>query len=314
MPAAISHWILGSKIINEQAFKEELPEVNPNAFLWGCQGPDIFFYHRLLPWQKNDSLKKYGGLLHGCDTTALFHSISKVCRYCLSREYFPLIYSYALGFCCHYCYDRLLHPLVYYNIALLEKTGSCGDNYNYHSDVEANMDIILLRRETGLLISELDIRDCLPKCENLDKAVAAFYTLLLMDIYAFRPSVKSVSTLASDFYSNISLLNDPHFVKKPVCRAVEKLIPQLNAGTISGLLHTASEDMSFDYANILKNTWFNPDDRSEKSNMNLYEITDTAKFDTLELMLLLSKSIVDKSSVDFAEFTRSLDFEGRKNS
>lgn len=311
MPAAFSHWLLGKRIINNSSFLEQFPEINQSAFLWGCQGPDIFFYHRLLPWQKKDSIREYGNILHDCNPTVLFNSLGKVCRYCNDTENFLTIYSYALGFCCHYCYDRLLHPLVYYNTALLEKTDERGNKYKYHCDIEANMDIILLRSETGLLTNEISMKDCLPPYSNLDKSVSVLYTLLLMDMYAFRPSKTSSMTLTSDFIANIGLLDDSRAIKKPIVSAAEKILPNISEGSFSGLIHAVSEDMSFDYANLLKNTWFNPANRCQKSNMNLYEITDAAQRDTMELIGLFADVVKYKYSTDFAEFTCGINFEGR---
>lgn len=313
MPAAFSHWILGKRIINDSYFDENYPEINQAAFLWGCQGPDIFFYHRLMPWQKNDSIREYGNILHKCNPTALFNSLSKVCRYCYGTNDFMAVYSYALGFCCHYCYDRRLHPLVYYNTALLEKTDERGRDYKYHSDIESNMDIILLRSETSLLTSEISMKECLPQCPDLNKAVATVYRLLLMDMYSFRPSKKSAMTLTSDFINNIGLLDDAHSVKKHIVCAAEKILPNVREGSLSGLIHAVSEDTGFDYANLLKNTWFNPDDRREKSNMNLYEITDAAQSDTMELIKIFSCAVNDRHSVSFNEFTQGINFEGSKS-
>ena len=312
MPAAFSHWILGRRIVNSPLFESEFPNVNKNAFLWGCQGPDIFFYHRLLPWQKNHSLRKYGGLLHECDPTMLFDSLAKVCRYCLNSDDANTVYSYTLGLCCHYCYDRRLHPLVYYNIALLEKTDERGCNYKYHCEIESNMDIIMMRYEMNKLTSEMSMRDCLPDFSGSDKAIARLYSLLLNDMYGIRASSVSVMTLAPDFKFNLGLLDDKYAVKKPLISSAERILPMLKEGSFSGLVHTVSEDMGFDYANLLKSTWFNPSDRSSKSDENLYEITSAAESDTWELIRLFAAAVRDKSNANFEQFTRGLDFEGRK--
>lgn len=310
MPAAFSHWILGRRIINSPQFESEFPNINKNAFLWGCQGPDILFYHRLLPWQKNDSLKKLGSLLHKCNPLRLFNSLAKVCRYCLGSDSADVIYSYALGFCCHYCYDRKLHPLVYYNTALLEKIDERGSEYKYHTEIESNLDIILMRHELKRMTNEMSMRDCLPAFSGSDKAIAKLYALLLKDMYDIRISSVSAMTLAYDFKFNMGLLDDKYAVKKPMVSTAEKILPQLNEGSLSGLVHAVSEDISFDYANLLKNTWFNPDNRSFKSNMNIYEITDAAESDTWELIRLFADAVRDKDSVDFDKFTQNIDFNG----
>lgn len=310
MPAAISHWILGQRIINSESFAAEFPNVNKEAFLWGCQGPDIFFYHRRMPWQKADSLRIYGNYLHRDDPIHLFRSLAKICRYCADIEDSDLIFSYALGQCCHYCYDRRLHPLVYYNTALLEKTDRRGFDYKYHTDIEANMDIILLRHERRQLIGEVSMKDTLPQFPHSDKVISRLYKLLLKDVYGECPSNFSLYTLAGDFVLNMGLIDDKYAVKKPIVESAEKLLPNISEGALSGLIHAKSEDLGFDYGNIRKNMWYNPGDRSERSTMDLYEITDAAESDTWEFIRLFAAAVKNRYFENFGQFIRGINFEG----
>ena len=117
MPDIISHWLLGKRILNEPGFKELFHHIDKEAFIWGCQGPDVLFFHRMMPWQSG-SLRKYGSSVHSGNPSMLFNSLAKVCRYCSDRLDFNLILSYCIGFCSHYCYDRLVHPFVHYNMEL----------------------------------------------------------------------------------------------------------------------------------------------------------------------------------------------------
>ncbi|MGN0475541.1 MAG: zinc dependent phospholipase C family protein [Acutalibacteraceae bacterium] len=312
MPAAISHWILGQRIVNSDCFAEEFPNVNKEAFLWGCQGPDIFFYHRQMPWQSKDSLSSFGNHLHELDPVHFFRSLSKICRYCAELKDSDLIFSYALGHCCHYSYDRKLHPLVYYNTALLEKTDRRGFDYKYHADIEANMDIILLSHEGGKLIGDINIKDTLPQFPHSNEVIARLYKLMFRDIFGLHPSDFSLYTLAGDFVLNMGLLDDKYAVKKPLISSVEKLLPNIREGALSGLIHAKAADLEFDYGNLCKNMWFNPSDRSERYTMSLYEITDAAEDDTWEFMRLFAEAVRDRQSENFDEFIRGINYEGNR--
>jgi hypothetical protein len=112
----------------------------------------------------------------------------------------------------------------------------------------------------------------------------------------------------------MGFIDDRYGIKKPLISAAEKILPNVKEGTVSGYIHAVSEDMNFDYANLLGNTWFNPDNRSERSNMNLCEITDAAQRDSMELIRLFAASVGDKHSADFAKFTRGINFGGKKSS
>lgn len=316
MPAIISHMLLGERICSDGEFSNKFPRLDKPAFLWGCQGPDILFYHKPLPWQSG-SLRGYGSMLHKAEPTELLYSLAKICRYCRKRENFWQIYSYALGFCCHYCYDRRLHPLVYYNCELLEKTDDRGARYNYHPEIESNLDIMLLRHDLGMLVSEMRLTDCLPECKGLDGSISTFYALLLCDMFGTHTPHSDSFTLVRDFLRWVALFDDTHCIKKPVAEAAEQLIPYVwrgfRCGSLSGMIHSRTDDMGFDYGNLLGNTWFNPNDRSERSNMNFYELTDMAQNETMQLIDLFADEVNKKGSVNFALFTHGINFSGVRN-
>ena len=48
MPAAISHYLLARRVLDDPAF-DKSRSFSQNAFLWGAQGPDSFFTHRFFP-------------------------------------------------------------------------------------------------------------------------------------------------------------------------------------------------------------------------------------------------------------------------
>lgn len=315
LPAIISHMLLGQRVCDDPAFAEKFPFLDRAAFLWGCQGPDILFYHRRLPWQSG-SLHDYGGKLHAADPAALFDSLAKVCRYCRDRADFRLIYSYALGVCCHYCYDRKAHPLVYYNCALLQKTDERGDGYAYHAEVESNLDVILLRRQTGKLIRDFRLTECLPPCPGLNESVALLYSLLLCDLYGVHTPRADASSLTSDFYAFTSLCDDEFAVKKPFAAAADRLLPHLlpnyRRGSLAGQFRPRTEDTEFDWGNLLGSVWFNPDNRAERSRLNIYELTEEAREDTLQLTGLFADEVDCRGSANFPLFTRGVNFCGRR--
>lgn len=316
LPSIISHMLMGQRICGDPAFREHFPTLDQAAFLWGCQGPDILFFHRRLPWQTG-SLRPFGGKLHSADPTELLTSMAKVCRYCRGKQNFTQIFSYALGVCCHYCYDRRLHPLVYYNCELLAKTDERGVDYNYHAEMETNLDIMLLRHDTGKLVRDIKLTDCLPDCVGLDDSIALFYALLLCDLYGIHTPRSQSSTLAEDFRTCTALLDDSYGFKKPLADTAEKWLSyvpligeRFSRGSLTGHIHASTEDTGFDYGNLLGNVWFNPSDHSERSHLNFYELTDMAQTETMQLIGLFADEVEKKGSVSFALFTRGINFSG----
>ena len=315
MADLISHWLLGKRILNDDSFAEAYPFLDREAFLWGCQGPDILFFHRMMPWQSG-SLRPYGSSIHKGDPAAVLRSLSKICRYCADRQDYALILSYSMGFCCHYCYDRLVHPLVHYNIELLEKTDERGNNYNYHALIESNYDLMLLRQEKGLSINDLDITECLPECQGFDKAAALLYSLLLCDLYGVHTPIKLSMTLAEDFRSAVKLRKDSLFIKKPVAELAERLLPYVRPGVKGGALacrfYTKNYDTGFDYANITNSVWFDPRDKSFRSNASFFDLTSMAQFESKALIDIFVEDVTHKGCGDFESFTGGVNFSGIK--
>ncbi len=56
MPAVISHYLLAERVYKK--ISSEVGGLDRNLFLWGANDPDIFFTHRLMPWQKQRSLSR----------------------------------------------------------------------------------------------------------------------------------------------------------------------------------------------------------------------------------------------------------------
>lgn len=313
MPDILSHWLLGQRLLKNEAFVSAFPALNREAFLWGCQGPDPLFFHRRFPWQTG-SLRAYGSLLHVGDPTAILHSLAKICRYCRGRANEQTVFSYALGFCTHYCYDRAAHPLVYYNCDLLRKTEEGAGRDNHHIRIECNLDVMLLRHDTGRLMQDVRLTECLPACENLESMMALLYSLLLCDLFGVHTPRGTAMTIASDYRMHQMLREDPHAFKKRTADAAESLLPyvthRMRPGVYSDRIHPMTPDMSFDYGNLLHSTWFNPKDHTQRSHLNFYELTDLAEAESLTLTALFAEEVRSRGAVDFAAFTHGIDFHG----
>ncbi|MCH5321943.1 MAG: hypothetical protein J1E36_09275, partial [Eubacterium sp.] len=79
MPAFSTHYIFAKELV---PFLKETAdfEVNEDAVFLGTQGPDIFFFHRILPWMNGKSLRKYGSMLHRSKPEILFENMRKYCE------------------------------------------------------------------------------------------------------------------------------------------------------------------------------------------------------------------------------------------
>ena len=63
MPAFSTHYLFAKEMMEDLRRAADFP-LNKDAVLIGTQGPDIFFFHRALPWQKGKTLRKAGSAMH----------------------------------------------------------------------------------------------------------------------------------------------------------------------------------------------------------------------------------------------------------
>ena len=81
MPAMITHYLFAQRVF-AKCRQAGIPVVHPDAALIGAQGPDIFFFHRVMPWQRGVSYARQGSLLHKRSPARLFEAFREV----LNRE------------------------------------------------------------------------------------------------------------------------------------------------------------------------------------------------------------------------------------
>ncbi len=115
MPAIAAHHFFGHSVLEQlppalqlQAISPELESVLHQAFDWGCQGPDILFYH-LFPTGRREN---FGAIFHREKIPQSFFYLTRtVCT--LSAPYEAhLLFAYLMGYVCHYCLDRQVHPYI----------------------------------------------------------------------------------------------------------------------------------------------------------------------------------------------------------
>ena len=112
MPAMIAHYLFAQRVFSKLKKAGVTPEAPAMAAV-GAQGPDIFFFHRVLPWEPGTSFAKQGSLLHKISPAKLFEAFRAGINRA-SAEDRAAMTGYVQGFFCHYALDRAVHPFVYY--------------------------------------------------------------------------------------------------------------------------------------------------------------------------------------------------------
>ena len=106
MPAFSTHYLFAKDIMEILRSEADFP-LNEDAVFIGAQGPDIFFFHRALPWQKGKTLRKAGSAMHRARCGEI---LDRFMAYCASAGDNNIAKSYVYGFLLHYSLDRICHP------------------------------------------------------------------------------------------------------------------------------------------------------------------------------------------------------------
>ena len=63
MPAMITHYLFAKRVLSRLK-KQGVETADYPMAMIGAQGPDVFFFHRVLPWEFGKSYAHEGSRLH----------------------------------------------------------------------------------------------------------------------------------------------------------------------------------------------------------------------------------------------------------
>lgn len=310
MPAILSHWLLGEKLLPRIKEHPELERLDENCFLWGCQGPDVLFFSRLYPWMRlwGGNYRVYGTTLHDRRPSELFGQLKILLDSCEGQKRDRLL-SYCMGMCCHYSLDRTTHPYINWLEIRLGERDVRGEKYHFHGHIEAMLDIILLRHEMDLTPIDMDLCSCIPEDDGAAETISLVYTSLLDKMFSVKMNRRTASMLADDMRACFRLINDPRGYKRPLIQRAERLLD--GEGMISAYMRPVSEELDYDYANMCHEEWYNvmaPEQTSTDDFISLFgQSVDDAVYMTDSFMKVL------RGEGTFAQYTEERTFSNNIN-
>lgn len=296
MPAAITHYLLAERI--EKQNKEAIK--NKNALFWGAQGPDIFFCHRLFPWQVGNTIRAYGTRLHHEKPGRLLESMRRALEQTEPGQ-FEVVKSYLCGFLCHYSLDRVGHPFVRYGAEMLHKKNPADSVSIYHHQIETILDVILLRYECGMLPVDFNLKKTLPKDTAVQSAIARFYQKVLFLLFSVQESERQLFQMTDDARIAYRRMNDRTMLKKPFLERLEKHTKY--GRIVSCHIRSISEEDGYDYANIQGSEW-------EDAGI----IRTDSFFDLFEYSVADAQSLIRGffAGEDLTQLTKNISFYGEE--
>lgn len=249
MPNIWTHILFCQDVIREipdaNTFEEELNYLN-----LGAQGPDPFFYHNFLPWQKNTFVNNIGNALHQeyCGPF-LLDMITEVTN--LSRE----TKAFVLGFVTHHILDRNTHPYIHYH---------AGYEGSKHQELEVLIDTVMMKRFRNMDTWKSPVHIEINVGTKLHNEIQSLLRNLIKSYYPKLYEELPHNVIQSsyrDMKRALRVLYDPFSWKNTILKSL-----------ISPFSHQPITK-AIDYLNEQEETWYHPatEEPSSKGFIDLYE-------------------------------------------
>ncbi|MBR2176933.1 MAG: zinc dependent phospholipase C family protein [Clostridia bacterium] len=285
MPAVISHYLLAERVIPK--ITKNLPELNRSAFLLGANGPDIFFAHRIMPWQKQRSLAWISHIMHNGRPDVLLNYLTEYAQ----ANHDTAALSYALGFVTHYAFDSAAHPYIvnYAETAAegrsvhLPLIGRANEQIAdgiklssvYHNKLEGCLDTIFLMKEKRIPVYRFRIETTCPNDMDCYIAAAKALRSYITDHHICTDvPTEEIVRAQTDWRRCLKVINDSFSVKKKLITGGERLlhIPPV----VSVFLRNIDMDYSEDYVNFAHREWTSPADGTKHQD-SFFDLADKAE-------------------------------------
>ncbi len=283
MPAFSTHYFFASDMMT---YLKELFDfdINEDSVYIGAQGPDIFFFHRVLPFWRGKPLRKSGSALHRAKCGALLDAMTTVCN---ETENSDIAKSYICGFILHYALDRCSHPYIYYRQNLLTEKKSPKNPSSAHNAVELSIDSIMLNMHRGSLkpLAE-DTTDMIEfnerELEEIGKTAAKMSNVIEKPKF----SKDDVKTAILDTKRVQKILSDKTGIKKKFAVVLETLASPFTHGfKVSTMFRTNDIGYAHQFINYENGTWVSPfDDEKKEHTESFFDLYEEAKQDAQKML------------------------------
>jgi hypothetical protein len=220
MPDFFCHVFLGKAAVPSMpAFFQEAVGMHASLFHLGCQGPDIFFYHKMLSPGAHRRAGAFANTCHGKDTRKLLaYGASFLKEHRDDREFA----AYWAGFLCHYALDSSAHPFI----------EAHAQGFRAHKRLEMHLDAYLLHKKWASAPYRVRIQRLIELTDGLPASVIAFWQGLAQKVY----TAELVPAVVRGSYRGICAVNGMYYTPHARTRGIKKRLGGLFGLDISPYL------------------------------------------------------------------------------
>lgn len=273
MPAFSTHYIFAKEMMPFLK-KTACFDINEDAVYFGAQGPDIFFFHRIMPWMIGKPLLKYGSLLHNAKPSDLFENMR---NYCNISKYAHIAKSYVYGFILHYALDRSCHPYVYCLQNEITDRHRFTNPHSAHNTIEFSLDSYMLSKRLGIKCpSAFNTAETVSSDERVTAEIGRLLEYIIPKTIGKQITAKQGELALRDMKYIQELTRDPKGIKHLFVAPVELLLAPFSKNyKFTSLMRPKDLEKAKKYANIDNRVWQSPFANGERceSFEDLFELS-----------------------------------------
>lgn len=303
MPAFSTHYLFARELMERIEAADPEIRLDPDAVYYGTQGPDVLFFHRILPTMPGRSFNPAGSRMHRANPNALFGAMLHYAR-TLDGPGRDQALSYIYGFLCHYALDRVAHPYIYATQYQIIKARHIWYLRGVvHNQVEYEIDMVMLQRHLQVTSArKFETRDVLSTDGALLDVMAGVLSAAVRDALQVSMTKAQARQAFCDTRTMQSLLTDRHGWKLPVMALLQLPVYLFLGPCLTSMLRRTQADRRWDYTNDQKAHWAYPADPEQVSCESFEELFERAKEDALHLIASFRAALSGDEGLDHADF------------
>lgn len=305
MPAFCTHYLF-FKDLQDRIKSEFNFELNEAAASIGTQGPDIFFFHRAIPFfMPGRPGRKIGSQLHRSKAEDIFGAFKEYLEISEKRD---IAKSYMYGFIMHYALDRNCHPYVYAYVNKIQEENRFIHHNSAHNRVEMGMDAYLLHLKRNIENTRLfDTAETIIASEDVIDEISTLMSFTVKRITGKDIGKRKIKQAIKDTQAMQGLLRDKYGILTSICRVLETVTaPIIRYFKFSSMIKPKGWKNSLKYANIEKSEWRSPYDSERERFESFTELYEYSQKDAVMLIYGFEEFL--KGNADAKQITNNISF------
>ncbi|MDP3385773.1 MAG: zinc dependent phospholipase C family protein [Eubacteriales bacterium] len=296
----INHYHCGEEALKlVDASINEAISKNRILFNFGCQGPDFFLYHGVVPWHRNFGYAKFGEIIHASETNLLFSAMIEYYQKTENIDTKEKVLSYIMGYACHHSLDSITHPFIFFY---------SGFASHLHKEYEMILDVLNCKHQGYSDAVTFDLEKIIPVSDKDIQMIQNFHAYIIWRVSGETLPEAAVKTCVGDYSQLLSLFPDPMGIKRKLAKTVERIIKKPHAIS-KAFIQKNIKDID-DYMNLTHSRWLHPCDKDIVSDTSYPDLFDRAIDDAaLKVAGLFQISGLDDIDHEIAKIIKNFSFE-----